>query len=114
MFNLYAAIGSVNALRSNYNFRMVPGEKSDFGSCEMIIDSRKAQPPEIARGKIARAYLYMDQTYSKYSMSKQQKKLMNLWNGQYPITRNECLRSALISKVQENVNVVANSRCSEI
>ncbi len=57
MFNLYAAIGSVNALRSNYNFQMITGEKSDFGSCEMIIDSKKAQPPEIARGRIARAYL---------------------------------------------------------
>lgn len=114
MFNLYAAIGSVNALRSNYNFQMIPGEQSDFGSCEMIIDSRKAQPPEIARGKIARAYLYMDQTYSKYSMSKQQKKLMNRWDRQYPITKDECSRSALISKVQGNVNFVATNRCSKI
>lgn len=27
MYNLYPAIGSVNAMRSNYNFTMLPGEK---------------------------------------------------------------------------------------
>ena len=112
MFNLYAAIGSVNALRSNYNFQMVPGEKSDFGSCEMIIDSRKAQPPEAARGRIARAYLYMDQAYNNYSVSKQQKQLMNAWDKQYPITEKECVRAELISKLQSNVNSIIEDRCN--
>lgn len=41
MFNLYPAIGAVNALRSNYNFTMLPGEASDFGSCEMKIENKK-------------------------------------------------------------------------
>jgi len=50
MYNLYAAIGSVNALRSNYNFQILPGEEPDFGSCEMIIDNKKAQQPEASRG----------------------------------------------------------------
>ena len=57
MFNLYPAIGAVNALRSNYNFTMLPDAKSDFGTCEMKIDNRKADPPEAARGQIARTYL---------------------------------------------------------
>ena len=33
MYNLYPAIGAVNALRQNYNFQMLPGEEPDFGSC---------------------------------------------------------------------------------
>jgi deoxyribonuclease-1 len=77
LFNLYPAIGAVNALRSNYNFTMLPTVKSDFGSCSMKIENRKVEPPESARGRIARTYLYMDETYSRYSMSKQQKQLMN-------------------------------------
>ena len=113
MYNLYAAIGSVNALRSNYNFQMIPSESSDFGSCEMIIHKRKAQPPEQARGRIARTYLYMDQVYSKYSMSKQQRKLMASWDNQYPITDIECARAAEIFKLQGNINPVANKRCSD-
>ena len=112
MYNLFAAIGSVNALRSNYNFQLIYGEQSDFGSCEMIIDNRKAQPPESARGRIARAYLYMDQTYNKYSMSKQQKQLMSAWDKQYPITKRECVRAELISKLQGNLNSIIESRCN--
>jgi deoxyribonuclease-1 len=55
---------------------MLPNVKSDFGSRDMRIDSKKAQPPVIARGRIARTYMYMDLTYPKYKMSKQQGKLM--------------------------------------
>jgi endonuclease I len=44
MFNLYTAIGAVNALRSNYNFTMRVWEVSDFDSCKMKIENRKAEP----------------------------------------------------------------------
>ena len=111
MYNLYAAIGSVNALRSNYNFQMLPGEQSDFGSCEMIIDNRKAQPPAESRGRIARAYLYFDQAYSMYSMSKAQKQLMNAWDKQHPITESECIRANKIEAIQGNANLIAKERC---
>jgi deoxyribonuclease-1 len=111
MFNLYAAIGSVNALRSNYNFQMIPGEKSDFGSCNMVIDNRKAQPPEMARGRIARAYMYMEAVYPRYKMSKAQKQLMNAWDKQYPITKKECVRAAQIAKFQGNKNPIAETKC---
>jgi len=77
MFNLYPAIGAVNALRSNYNFTMLPAAKSDLGSCVMKIDNRKAEPPKEARGQISRTYLYMEDAYKRYSMSKSQRQLMN-------------------------------------
>ncbi len=74
MYNLYPAIGAVNASRSNYNFTMLPATNSSFGSCDMRIDSRKVQPPEDARGRIARTYKYMQFSYPRYRMSKQQQK----------------------------------------
>lgn len=111
MYNLYPAIGSVNALRSNYNFTMLPSAKSDFGQCDMRIEKRKAQPPVKARGRIARTYLYMQAVYPTYKMSKQQQKLMTAWDKQYPVTKWECTRAKRIKKIQGNVNPVVASRC---
>ncbi len=111
MFNLYPAIGAVNALRSNYNFTMLPGTASSFGSCKMKIDNTKAEPPEIARGRISRTYLYMDKTYKEYSMSKQQKQLMVAWDKMYPVDQWECTRAKKITRLQHNNNDVVMSRC---
>ncbi len=45
MYNLFPAIGAVNAMRSNYNFQMLPHVQSEFGSCPMKIENKKAEPP---------------------------------------------------------------------
>ena len=111
MFNLFPAIGAVNALRSNYNFTMLPAVKSDFGSCTMKIDSRKAEPPEIVRGQIARTYLYMDETYQRYNMSKSQRQLMSAWDKMYPEDAWECARAKKITRLQKSENNVVKSRC---
>lgn len=111
MFNLYPAIGAVNALRSNYNFTMLPTLKSDFGSCAMKIDNRKAEPPEMARGQIARTYLYMEGAYKRYSMSKAQRQLMNAWDKMYPVDARECARTKKIASLQKSQNDVVKSRC---
>ena len=113
MYNLYPAIGAVNALRSNYNFTMLPSEKSDFGSCSMKIENKKAEPPESARGRIARTYLYMEDTYSRYKMSSQQKQLMNAWDKMYPVSEWECKRADRISILQSNKNEIIRSRCDK-
>jgi deoxyribonuclease-1 len=59
---------------------MLPAERSDFGSCAMKIENRKAEPPEAARGRIVRTYLYMEGAYKRYSMSKSQRQLMSAWD----------------------------------
>ena len=106
MYNLFPAIGAVNALRSNYNFTMLPGVESDFGSCAMKIDNRKAEPPVEARGRIARAYMYMDATYPRYNMSKQTRQLMNAWDKMYPLSEWECERARRVEKSQGNRNAI--------
>jgi deoxyribonuclease-1 len=111
MFNLYPAIGAVNALRSNYNFTMLPSAKSDFGSCAMKIDNRKAEPPVSARGRIARTYLYMEGAYKRYSMSKSQRQLMTAWDKMYPVNAWECARANKIASLQQSENDVVKSRC---
>jgi len=36
----------------------------------MKINDKKLEPPKSARGMIARTYLYMDQTYTRFNISK--------------------------------------------
>jgi deoxyribonuclease-1 len=111
LHNLYPAIGAVNASRSNYNFTMLPGSKSTFGSCDMRVEGKKVQPPESARGQIARAYLYMESGYHRYKMSKQQKKLMVAWDTMYPVSDWECTRAARIKEIQGNDNHYVSVHC---
>ncbi len=117
LYNLYPAVGAVNATRQNYNFGMLANTSNNsyrtFGNCEMIIDSKgkKAQPPERSRGMIARTYMYFEAAYPKYKMSRQQRQLMEVWDKQYPVTKWECERSEKIEKVQGNSNPVLLSRC---
>jgi deoxyribonuclease-1 len=90
---------------------MLPAVKSDFGSCAMKIDHRKAEPPEMARGRIARTYLYMEGAYKRYSMSKSQRQLMNAWDEMYPVDAWECARAKKITSLQKSKNDVVKSRC---
>lgn len=113
MYNLYPAIGAVNAMRSNFNFQMLPGEELSFGSCEMKIADRKAEPPARARGQISRSYLYMQDAYPQYRMSRQQEQLMGAWDKMYPVDQWECTRAKRIEAVQGNENRFVKEPCVE-
>ena len=113
LYNLFPAIGSVNAMRSNYSFAMLPNEQSDFGSCAVKIDNRKVEPPVSSRGRIARTYLYMEDTYSRYKMSNQQRQFMNAWDKQFPVSAWECKAAQRIQRIQGNVNHILNTRCNQ-
>ncbi|NYT46331.1 MAG: endonuclease [Candidatus Methanofishera endochildressiae] len=51
LYNLYPAIGAVNAMRSNYPYAAITGE--GMGECNMIINGGKANPPDRAKGAVA-------------------------------------------------------------
>ena len=112
MYNLYPAIGAVNAMRSNFNYAMLAGEPSTFGTCEMKIADRKAEPPTRARGQIARTYFYMQDAYGpRYHMSHQQAQLMQAWDRQYPVDKWECTRAKRIESMQGNENKFVKGPC---
>jgi deoxyribonuclease-1 len=98
---------------SNYSFVAQVDKKSGFGSCDMKIDSRKAQPPISSKGRIARTYLYMDSTYERYNMSKSQLRLMVAWDKLYPVSDWECKRAERIKRVQGNTSEIMAKRCSK-
>ena len=112
MYNLYPSIGAVNALRKHYRFDYLPeGTASTFGSCPMKIKGNAVEPPENARGRIARTHLYMQAAYPRFSLSKQQYKLMQAWDKQYPVTPWECLRARRIEALQGNENPYVKEAC---
>jgi len=111
MHNLYPAIGAVNGVRSNYNFQMLPNVSPSFGSCEMKIYNRKVEPPTQSRGQIARVYKYMQNTYPRFQMSKQQEKLMNAWDLTYEVDQWECTRAKRIGEIQGNENFFVKKQC---
>ena len=111
MYNLYPAIGAVNALRSNYNFAgTVRASNSQFGRCPIKINNKTVQPPDYARGQIARAYLYMESVYPSYRIGRQKRELQG-WDKQYPVSRDECKRTRLIEGLQGNENSIVKSAC---
>ncbi len=112
LYNLYPAIGAVNALRSNYRYAMITGET--LGNCEMVIDDRKANPPNRAKGVVARVSLYFAETYKRYKLSDSQRKLFEVWDRQFPVTEIECKRNKIIEGIQGNVNQVMKSRCGQL
>lgn len=129
MYNLYPAIGAVNALRSNMKFAQLKNSsqsdtiiskatnyinkwtKSNPNTCSFTIEDNKIEPSNHAKGKIARCYLYMSKNYSIYRLSSKDKHLFKAWNNKYPITANECRRTKLIEQVQRNVNHIVKDQC---
>ena len=113
LYNLYPAIGAVNAMRSNYRYSMLPGSPATFGTCSMKIEGRRAEPPEAARGTIARTVLYMADAYQGvYRLSNQDRRLMEAWDRQYPVDAWECTRARRIEAIQGNPNERVKEACS--
>lgn len=83
LYNLWPAVGSVNQERSNYNFGLLVNKRGFYG-CEFEADKERriAEPPDRAKGIIARANLFMADKY-KVELG-EQKELFLKWNKQFP------------------------------
>jgi deoxyribonuclease-1 len=103
LYNLQPAIGEVNGLRSNYAMEMIPGEKRDFGACDVEIEHRKIEPRPEIRGDIARTYLYMDWAYPGHGIiARSNQKLVAAWNTEDPVDDWERERARRIEALQGN------------
>ena len=114
MYNLVPAVGEINGLRSNYSFGMIPGEKREFGNCDMEIENQKAEPPPGVRGNIARTYFYMESAYPGHGIiSKKNRKLFQAWDTIDPVDEWECERGRRIETIQGNENPFVKEACVE-
>ena len=114
MYNLFPAIGAVNAVRGNKQYSELPSAKSAFGTCEAKMDGNRFEPPTRAKGQVARAALYMADSYDKYRLSRQQRQLFEAWNKMYPVDQWECTRAKRIEKLQGNENRFVKAPCQQV
>lgn len=113
MYNLFPSIGAVNAARSNFRYSVLPDSPSSFGSCPAKVEGGRFEPPDVAKGEVARAALYMNDTYPKYSLNKQQRQLFEAWNKMFPVVEWECIRAQRIEAHQKNENPWVKKPCTE-
>jgi deoxyribonuclease-1 len=96
----------VNGDRRDYNWGMVPGVgSSDYGRCAFKIDAsiRRAEPPDAVKGDIARAMMYMSETYG-FNLSNQDRQLFTAWAKQDPPDAWEQTRHQRIAAIQGKDN----------
>jgi deoxyribonuclease I len=102
--NLTPEIGELNAARSHFAFGEVAGEPRRYGACDFEVDnaSRTAEPAEQLRGDIARAYLYMHETYGAQAIPLQPQELARFktWHREDPPSPWENQRQLRIQKIQ--------------
>lgn len=106
LVNLVPSVGEVNGDRSNLPFS-VWTQRPDtiYGQCQTVVDFklRAVQPRPEVRGRIARIYMYMHDTYS-LRMSRQDKQLMCAWARSMPVDQWELTRDRRIVARQGNGN----------
>jgi len=112
LHNIQPAIGEINGDRSNFMYSELNNSISKYGQCQVKIDFKKKliEPPKRARGPIARTYFYMHQKYN-IVLSKNQKRLFEIWDRTFPVTFWECKREQLIFSVQGNHNYYVYKKC---
>jgi deoxyribonuclease-1 len=105
LHNLFPAVGEVNGDRSNYPWGMIPGEKREYGTCNIEVNSsiRRAEPPDTVKGDIARVYFYMERTYG-FNISRQQRQLFTAWAKTDPPDEWEYERNNRIAEIQGRGN----------
>ncbi len=106
LYNLFPAEGEINGDRKDYSWGMAPGAPSGvYGRCAMKIapDIRRAEPPAAVKGDIARAMLYMSETYG-FNLADQDRQLFTAWARQDPPDAWEQTRNQRIAAIQGKDN----------
>jgi len=104
LHNLEPAISEVNQRRSNYTLTEMAGEPREFGTCDIEIKSKKAEPRDSVKGNVARSLFYMQDRYGIKIISNKQQKLYDVWNLQDPVDEEEKRLNCLKAKYQGNEN----------
>ncbi len=106
LVNLVPSIGEVNGDRGNLSFNVWAQRPTTiYGECQTVVDfkQRSVQPRPEVRGRIARIYFYMHETYD-LRMSRQDRQLMCAWARSTPVDEWERRRDSRIKARQGNGN----------
>ena len=106
MHNMYPARRDLNQQRGAMKYGLIDGERWVEAGCDLEIDRRRrmVEPRPEVRGDIARAMLYMDDTYPELRLYKRQRSLLERWHREDPPDDAERRRNRLIRHIQGNGN----------
>ncbi|MBW2457044.1 MAG: endonuclease [Deltaproteobacteria bacterium] len=114
LYNLYPAIGEVNALRSDRPMAEIAGEARELGRCDVELAEGQFEPPTAARGDIARTYFYMDAAYpGRGIVNAGNRPFFEAWAEADPVDEWECQRARRVAAAQGNVNRFVQGPCRE-
>ena len=113
LYNLFPAVGAINAYRSNYSFTdEIQILTPMFGSCDLKIIDRQIEPRPAIKGNIARIYFYMDSAYpNRGIIGNKRRKMFEYWNKIDPVDKEECLWAKKIKEIQGNENPYISKFC---
>lgn len=105
MYNLVPSIGEVNGDRSNYRYGADKPKIGQYGNCNFQVDfeANRAYIKDDIKGDIARVYFYMSKKYN-INLSDQERKMMEAWNKQDPVSEWERIKNDRVEKLQGNRN----------
>lgn len=112
LYNLFPVIGAVNPVRGNRDYAELPTEPNAFGACAAKAKGSHFEPPDRAKGQVARASLYMAATYpARYKPEAWQTDLFEAWNRHFPVDEWECERAKRIARLQKRENEFIKKPC---
>lgn len=100
LFNLWPAVGVINQARSNYNYAELVNKRGLYG-CPFDIEQQNqlAEPPNVAKGVVARANLFMSWKY-EVALSPEYKYLLLRWNKRYPPSKREIQWAEQVAQIE--------------
>jgi deoxyribonuclease I len=104
LYNLWPSVGAINQARSNYSFSILVNKRGFYG-CEIEVDSfsRSVEPPDRAKGIVARANLFMAKHYG-IELSSEEFDLFTEWNKQFPPTEWEQKWAEEVARIEGYAN----------
>lgn len=105
LHNVVPEISFLKQSRGHYPFGLIPKTSAPLQGCHFYVD-KKHKIVEVAphlRGRIARTYLYMKETYH-LPIEQEQLSLFYSWHQQYPVDAWERERNDKIKAIQGNGN----------
>lgn len=119
LHNIVPAIGEVNQARNDFRFGELYSDNRDHvyscHGCKIIIDRhyRVVEPRDEMKGLIARAHLYIANTY-EFKLSENQNEMFNRWNNAYPPSRWEIEWNNRVKAIQGRDNVFISNYFGKI
>jgi len=115
-YNLVPSSGAANVARSNR--RMVDFAETDpaHSVCTLRIDEQanQVEPADSLKGRVARAYLYMDQSVFQCGLlTTAERTRYRGWNDVYPATPRECYWAAVIRAETQVPNLLLKKACGQ-